>query len=514
MQSKVCYFDNQAKERNIDTGREKRFMLAIDIYNAVKNEILKIYEDIIDNWSDVPIYHFKEYRPMDYNEIRSKLEKLLDVWVFYFDFSKDRLTDYNYIFNILMNICPLFEIQIDEKMRDDVQFAYKKKLSQTKFDGITYAKIVKLLSCNKFNDIYEGYKKDYSFVKSLVVIKAFDELEPLWRPIDLVLKFKSKNKLYIFSPYFNNKINCVCHQTLNTSNDELITARAYSFDTNVVSYWKSRILKKKLDVDIEQVFQLIYNSYAQYDYMPYLLENKLFKNIDPLDLRKNLMLIEKDIYDHNNDYKKKQSFKEYFETQLKKLDNLNYKFYLKSYNELYCQLLAFAYIALSKEIKMQNKIISFLNLLEYELAFDINYPFLYMAADYFNKEEIRFFKKIQPSAKNILHSIKNMSWDIFHLQTQIVSLCNPDSETEILIPYFCTCDKDLFDISKYFQIDTIAYSSTLEEVFIKYHYCSYVLLPEKYKNKIYHRNLNQFNNEQKVYDFINKMEKIISDKFN
>ena len=42
MQSKVCYFDNQAKERNIDTGREKRFMLAIDIYNAVKNEILKI----------------------------------------------------------------------------------------------------------------------------------------------------------------------------------------------------------------------------------------------------------------------------------------------------------------------------------------------------------------------------------------------------------------------------------------------------------------------------------------
>ena len=72
----------------------------------------------------------------------------------------------------------------------------------------------------------------------------------------------------------------------------------------------------------------------------------------------------------------------------------------------------------------------------------------------------------------------------------------------------------MYKLSKYFKIDSIAYISAIEEVFIKYHYCNYALLPNKYKNKIYHNNLNQFIDKEKIDKLIKKIEEQLSKDFN
>ncbi len=485
------------------------------VYLYLRNEILKIYKKIFDKWYYTPVHFYEKYNPNDYNKTRSQLLKIANVWMNYFDFSLDNLTDYYYVCNILFNICDLFEIQIDKKFFNNVLCFYKKTLLKIKFDNEMCTKIKNLLFCNNVNDLFEEFKKNYCCLKDFVFIKSYTIPEPTWKPINLETNFESSNKFFIFTPFVNNKINCVCHQTLNDPLNELKDSRAFSFDTNVISYWRSKLINKEINIDLEKLFSIIYNNgRIIFDYMPYLLENKLFENINPISLDDNLRLIEQDIYNHNNYYKMYYNFADYYKMQKERFEKLNYTYFLNLYREIYCQFLMLTYISLSKNIPSSDKLNYYIDWLEKMFDTNINYPLLYIATDYFNKKEVNFFKKIQTSAKNLYQKIKNMAWDIFHLQTQLVSLCNPSLKTEIYIPYFCTYDKDLYKLSKYFKIDSIAYISAIEEVFIKYHYCNYALLPNKYKNKIYHNNLNQFIDKEKIDKLIKKIEEQLSKDFN
>lgn len=70
---------------------------------------------------------------------------------------------------------------------------------------------------------------------------------------------------------------------------------------------------------------------------------------------------------------------------------------------------------------------------------------------------IKFFGKIQKGRKDIVKSLKNMAWDIFHLHNTFNNLAFMPENADFIIPFFITYDQRLKDIAPIYKLKSAAF---------------------------------------------------------
>ena len=139
---------------------------------------------------------------------------------------------------------------------------------------------------------------------------------------------------------------------------------------------------------------------------------------------------------------------------------------------------------------------------------DFPLPELAMAYDYYNNSEntVSFFKKIQKNQDDLIKSIKNMAWDIFHITFTIRQCLVRLDETNLMIPYFATYDKGLSKILKYYEMEALAICYRTQEYFPYY---SISNIPPDVKKKYFNRSITPEPIDLKM--LIDKYEHLIQD---
>lgn len=85
-------------------------------------------------------------------------------------------------------------------------------------------------------------------------------------------------------------------------------------------------------------------------------------------------------------------------------------------------------------------------------------PELNLAYDYFNNNNLKFFNNIQKNNtdKDIIKYIKNMTWDLTHLNSISYNFCiKQNNKNQAILPVFISVDRGLLNIKKYFEIDMV-----------------------------------------------------------
>ena len=119
---------------------------------------------------------------------------------------------------------------------------------------------------------------------------------------------------------------------------------------------------------------------------------------------------------------------------------------------------------------------------------DFSSPEIAMAYDYYHNSEntVSFFRKIQKNQNNLIKSIKNMAWDLFHITITIRQCLVKQTETNLTIPYFATYDKGLSKILKYYEMEALAICYRTQECFPFY---SIKNIPPEAKKKYFNRSI-------------------------
>ena len=83
--------------------------------------------------------------------------------------------------------------------------------------------------------------------------------------------------------------------------------------------------------------------------------------------------------------------------------------------------------------------------------------------------KIGFFSKIQKGNKNIIKSLKNMAWDIFHIHNTINNLAIQTNKIiDITVPLFVTYDKRLKDILPIYKLKAAAFIKNSSQKWLNY----------------------------------------------
>lgn len=320
-----------------------------------------------------------------------------------------------------------------------------------------------------FEDAWNLYKKSQVLLSEFVIIKQNKSKDINWAPIDLfaILPSKSKPNYPIYSFFGDNKVNMISYRILLSPYNISINERSISFDTNIISYFKSITEKGKTAVDFSPILEFLSAPKAQYDYSPFLMENYISGNYNDEQLTKEIDNIEKDL-SINRFYPYRPGYAKQLVNMYK---NPNFTKPLESiYKRLYLYLLIIVWIKLKyPQYSAKKQFEKLCEIMTTELN-DCPLPEMAMAYDYYHNSEntIDFFKKIQRNQKNLTKSIKNMSWDLFHITIAIKSCIVKQPESNVLIPYFATYDKGLAKILSYYELEALAICYRTQEYFPYY----------------------------------------------
>lgn len=271
---------------------------------------------------------------------------------------------------------------------------------------------------------------------------------------------------YDFNSLFSsNKLLCLNKEVLANKDklkDTLILHQVcVQFDLNIISQLKYTNNANFSDNDLIKIINLCRSKACAFDNANFVLENYL-KDINNLgldsfaleDIKAFETLFPHKRFSYDRGVPINERMKElerYYNSQEFK------KIALYLYDDIYITeltyLLAiihihFKYFKLSPKHKFEN----FLDFCNTELkAFHPcaeNLAFLF-----YENPNLKFFKKIQKNNKNIIQTIENMSWDLFHLRFLEKSEEFSHFDTKIImIPIFISKDKGLNEIRKAYQI--------------------------------------------------------------
>ena len=257
-----------------------------------------------------------------------------------------------------------------------------------------------------FEDAWNLYTENRLLLSEFVIIKQHKVKDTSWCPVDLfsILPSKSKPDYPIYSFFGDNNVNIISYRILSSPHNNSIDERNISFDTNIISYFKSITEKGKTSVDLSPILEFLSAPKAQYDYFPFLMENYISGNYDDEQLIKEIDNIEKDLsinrfYPYRPDYAK----------QLVDIyKNPNFIEPLEEiYKKLYLYLLIIVWIKLMfHQYSAKKQFEKLCEIMHTELN-DCPLPEMSMAYDYYNNSEntTEFFRKIQRNKKDLIKSL-------------------------------------------------------------------------------------------------------------
>jgi hypothetical protein len=330
---------------------------------------------------------------------------------------------------------------------------------------LTEINIIKAIVDAEFDDKLNIYR-NYSDIISDYTITFVDEKygKDNYKYMLDVLKIDSR---LVFSPFHANKL-----FTLFPGFVSPLSPLAYfydiSLDTSIVSY----IDRFRRGIQLEASSLRIVKELGKHrkfastvNLSPYLNENCLFKGIvDELHIENIYnFFFYLNKFHHKFNWVAKRKSKKATELIVKNQELLfnspladRFKHQFKI---IHSTILKMALINLSKADK-KRKVLTLLDFMANDIkAMDI--CLLEISAIYFLKKQgLSFFGKVQKRNDKILETIKNLSWDIFHLRYQEFLLSiKPVKRADANLVLFCTMDKKLLEIKEIIKLKAVAYNS-------------------------------------------------------
>lgn len=305
--------------------------------------------------------------------------------------------------------------------------------------------------------------KTYCFyediLKGIVIIKSSDEegAVNLYEPFEKIENIERN----LYTPFGKGKVYFLSTRTLKTLSRRGVTItcnqRCISFDTQTISYldryYKGQ--EREMPSNIKSVLELMKIRQIGVDNIPYLMENLLMSNKNEESVKDTLLSFEALFYNGKRPIRNKM----YVMKTLRKFQRIRKNFeYKRMYYLLYLILMKMSYIQLRHNKKtVEEKMDMMCRYMKEELR-TILIAELILAKKYFERgQSFNFFGKVQRGRVDLLETLKNMAWDLYHLRLleyECVWPTNPYAD--IFVPYFYTYDKRLLEARECYKLEALA----------------------------------------------------------
>lgn len=268
-----------------------------------------------------------------------------------------------------------------------------------------------------------------------------------------VIHFFGNESVYCLNAH--SYVSIMCEQDY-----ELRIASLVSLDTQIQSYLYRNYIdeKNKIPENITEIQKIIDSHRCMVDGFAYMFENLLF-NPDYLKSQ----IYKDNVYAFETYFFKDKNEAEDYAKNILNLDKqfLNDEFsnwYRHQYLLYYLELLVMVEINLnSKNMTLYQKELMFVKYFHEQIGIisdrEINLAVLFFKYG----TNIKFFGKIQKGRNDIVKNLKNMAWDIFHLQNTFNNLAIVPQEVDFIIPFFITYDQRLKDIAPIYKLKSAAF---------------------------------------------------------
>ncbi len=322
--------------------------------------------------------------------------------------------------------------------------------------------------------MFDFYSRHRDVLKDYTFIVSTNELENM----DLYADFKKVNviKDNVFTPFINGRVSIIndgiFQRILSEGDSRARVLKCVSFDTQTVSYIEEYLKKGAvLYKNFSGVIDLMNSSNVGIDYIPYATENLLFGLEREYSVVQSIYAFEMMCKENDKNEavcrRNAQSI-----ISLYKNNKNDYFGYLKRlYQLVYITLLKMCSIQLSHtkdplDDKM-NMLVDFMSSKMHRML----HPELNLAKIYFNKgHTCGFFGGVYKKDNDIVKTIRNMAWDVFHLRMiNDGASYYTDESADVLIPYFYTYDRRLNDIKLCYSVRALVINDKTNEVFPFYY---------------------------------------------
>lgn len=326
------------------------------------------------------------------------------------------------------------------------------------------------------------------YVDNFNVIQDYNFILPYAEGVDYVQKFRDMNLKNIEVIHFfeSDKLYCIkapdSIAALFNDDYQLKILSCVSLDTQIQSYLYRNFIdeKNKIPDNIAEIQKLINSHMCAIDCLPYTFENALFNP----EFLKSKMYKENsfafETYFLKSKFKAKQYSNKLIKYDKRLMDDEFSDWYRRQYLFYYLELLVMVDIYLNhKNMKMFDKELTMVKYFHNEFSMlsdrEVNLAKLLFA----NGTKLSFFGKIQKNRTDIIKNLRNMAWDIFHLNNIFNGVPVPRNGMDFVIPFFVTYDRRLKDIAPLYKLKSMAY---LPNGFIKHLNFSVDLLDPKIRH--------------------------------
>ena len=326
-------------------------------------------------------------------------------------------------------------------------------------------------------DQVEGIKL---FLENIDILQDVNFIipNPYMDGINYMEKFRALNLKGIDVNYFFTNedlygFNADSIMSIMVFNKDIIkTETLISLDTKIQSYLYRSYKNEKSSIpeNIEEVLKLIKDRKWGVDCMAYMFENTLFNP----EFSNNQLYLDNmyafETYFFNSPRKAKSYTKKLLKFDNKLINDDFSNWYRRQYKLYYLELLVMADIQLNKShLSLYDKEKEFVKFFHEKIGLlsdrETNLAKLY----FMYGTKIGFFSKIQKGNKNIIKSLKNMAWDIFHIHNTINNLAIQTNKIiDITVPLFVTYDKRLKDILPIYKLKAAAFIKNSSQKWLNY----------------------------------------------
>lgn len=369
----------------------------------------------------------------------------------------------------------------------------------------------------KYYELNYGRLKDYSMI-FVDDVYGIDKTAYLNKVIEFDYDY---NSLFV-----SNKLLCLNRTVLDNKlkgyNTITKNKVCISFDLNIISQMKYCIDDGTSDAELNKIIKLCKSGLCEFDSFNFVLENYM-KNKDSIGLDEHAI---EDIrafetvfpykrfsYDRGmpinermkmlSDIYKNPKFKESMQVIYESIYRIEL-IYLLAMIHIY-----FKYQKLSSEHKFE-KFLAFCD--------DIIKAFHPCANNlaklFYDNPNLRFFKRIQKNNKQIIETIENMAWDLFHLRflEKLAEISHNDSDV-IIIPIFISKDKGLNEIRKAYQVKCLFKNNVTRKCHCFYYMNS---IASKYQMKYFNEEAvnRRANSEHTLGEIIDQLKSMVLQDIN
>ena len=245
----------------------------LDIHNTLSILARDIRTNYLQSFNTVEEYKLKHFNEGKLLAPNNALIKKLELSQYIYESYLLSLINVRALFETVKLLMSRREEPFNNDIYDELnQTIYNTFLNVDKYQNTHIVNLLhQVATAKSFEESWQLYKANSMLLSEFVIIKQNSLKDENWSPVDLLSIFplSAVANYPIYSFFKNNKVNFLSYRILLSPRNTCVNERNISFDTNIISYFKTWIEKRKASVDLSTILEFLSDPQTQYDYSPF-----------------------------------------------------------------------------------------------------------------------------------------------------------------------------------------------------------------------------------------------------